>query len=70
MSVVILPRFNGFQENRDEDTIQGMLGDVVDQLSMGLPTQKDMKLFLGKNINHQHHSEQHHEQQLKAAYQM
>jgi len=40
-----------------------MLGDAVDQVSMGLPTHEDIELFIGKDIK------QHHEQHLKAAYQ-
>lgn len=37
---------------------------------MGLPSHEDIKLFMEKYIKHQHHSENHHEQQLKAAYRM
>jgi len=35
-------RYNGFQERRDEDIVQNMLGDAVDQVSMSLPTHEDI----------------------------
>ena len=63
-------RYNGFQDNRDEDTVQSTLGDAVDQVSMDLPTHEDIKLFLDKDIKQQHHSEKHHDQPLKASYRM
>ena len=43
-------RYNGFQESRDEDTVQSMLWDAVDQVSMGLPAYEDIKLFMDKDM--------------------
>jgi len=47
---ICLYKYNGFQESRNEDTVQSMLGDVFNQVSMGLPTQEDIKFFLEKDI--------------------
>lgn len=62
-----------FPSKRVEGTVQSTLRDVVDQVSMNVPTDEDIELFIDKEINiwwQKHHSKQHHQQHLKAAYQM
>lgn len=41
---------NGFQESIFEDIIHSTLGDAVDRFSMNLPTHKDIKWFVDKEI--------------------
>ena len=42
--------YNGFEESIVEDIVQSTLGDVVDQVSMNLPTHEDIMLFVDKEI--------------------
>jgi len=49
--------YNGFQGSKDENTIQTILGDAVDQVSISLLTHENINLFMDNDINQQHHNE-------------